>query len=377
MKSFSKFFYIFIFLIFNFMLTELHAESWPADDLFNSCKIVTYSIDNYIESQNPSDQKSMISSITNFEGSITKFNESSEGKQLRQTNRDLRVCIDRIHAISKNVAQSQTCSKTDYEFIRREAITLQTFRSKTLEQAFSEINKNKKNLKILLLIIIGVVASTILTVIFFKIRIHNSSKFTKKILETQEQERIKIARELHDTVAQQLKSLQFEADASKNPKLAEISGESIKQIRAICYNLMPPDFNLVDSKDRFIHSIGFMCDQFTQKTGIKCSFVADENLEINAEPETLLNLFRIIQEALTNIENHSQAQKSSVILRRGKENSLIIIISDDGIGIDKTVLSGKENHFGLKSMRTRAEFIGASFNITSEKDDGTKIRIEL
>lgn len=377
MKLFSKLFYILSFLTFSFILTELQAESWPVDDLFNKCKAVTYSIDNYIETQSPSNQKSMISSITNFEESITKFNESSEGKKLKQLNRDLRVCIDRIHAISKNVSQSQSCSKSDYEFIRREAITLQTFRTKTLEQAFSEINKGKKNLKILLFIIITLVAVTILTVIFFKIRIHNSSKFTKKILETQEQERIKIARELHDTVAQQLKSLQFEADASKNSKISEISGESIKQIRAICYNLMPPDFNLVDSKDRFIHSIGFMCDQFTQKTGIKCSFVADENLEINAEPETLLNLFRIIQEALTNIENHSKAKKSSVILRRGKENSLVIIISDDGIGIDKTVLSGKENHFGLKSMRTRAEFIGATFSIASEKDDGTRIRIEL
>ncbi|MCQ2385363.1 MAG: mannonate dehydratase, partial [Clostridia bacterium] len=92
-----------------------------------------------------------------------------------------------------------------------------------------------------------------------------SSKFTKKILETQEQERIKIARELHDTVAQQLKSLQFEADASKNPKLVEISRESIKQIRAICYNLMPV-FDWVRSELKWQAPDGSNCLAYKQTT---------------------------------------------------------------------------------------------------------------
>jgi signal transduction histidine kinase len=100
-----------------------------------------------------------------------------------------------------------------------------------------------------------------------------------------------------------------------------------------------------------------------------------ENLELPAETE--VQLVRIVQEALTNIRKHARASRAEVRLSNGGPN-LEIIISDDGQGFDpETARAAHRPHFGLSTMRERAEAIGAEFLLESQPGRGTQIAVHL
>ena len=138
----------------------------------------------------------------------------------------------------------------------------------------------------------------------------------------------------------------------------------------------------------------------SQKTGIVFNVRIDPLIDAgNLNLYKSGNIFRIIQEAFSNIEKHSKAKNASVLIRNneshGKKTILFFII-DDGVGM-KTTFSKEDGnplnwtgagvaakiyaasgfHFGLKNMAQRASELGADFSIMSEIDDGTKIRLEV
>ena len=101
-----------------------------------------------------------------------------------------------------------------------------------------------------------------------------------------------------------------------------------------------------------------------------------ENLVL--EPETELQLLRIMQEAISNVHKHSQAQKARVMLTYLGTNTLRLSISDNGIGFDSAAIIDKgQPHFGLATMQERAESIGAVFEVKSSPEDGTLITVTL
>lgn len=184
----------------------------------------------------------------------------------------------------------------------------------------------------------------------------DSLNFTSLVIDEIEKERRRISRELHDTVLPQLR------------------GRAVgDQIRMICTDLMPPDFSRLSLKD----SLAEACHKFTQRTGIDCACLIKE--EVNFAPmkaENQLHLFRMVQEALNNIEKHSQAQKASLVVRNIAANSpgnILICISDDGIGMTGKGGSG----LGLRSMRQRASIIGAKLFFMNESGNGLMVRIEI
>ena len=93
-------------------------------------------------------------------------------------------------------------------------------------------------------------------------------------------------------------------------------------------------------------------------------------------------MFRIVQESLNNVAKHAKAKNCSLTIRNGTDKnkkSLVFFVTDDGIGFDTTSLTRAENtlHFGLQSMKSRADLIGAKLEISSAPDDGTEIRLEV
>ena len=97
------------------------------------------------------------------------------------------------------------------------------------------------------------------------------------------------------------------------------------------------------------------------------------------EKEKTQNLFRVIQEALTNIEKHSYATQASIFMKKN-EGSLLIYITDDGIGCNPKELDKKirsEEHIGLRSMKERMELIGGSIEFFTSQNDGMEIKIGL
>lgn len=218
-----------------------------------------------------------------------------------------------------------------------------------------------------------------------EIQTKESKKIITEVYKGVDQERMRIARELHDTVAQELlgASLKVECIDPDNKKdiedLSKKIRESITEIRNVCYNLNPPAFT---DDDDFEIALAELCHNFEKNSGIKCNFFIDgEGLFHGTDGNTKLNIFRIVSEALANIQKHSKAETATVNFRKNDPRGIAFFISDDGIGFDSQKVtenisklqSGK--HFGLNGIFQRAKILGGKAEIFSEPDDGCTIKI--
>lgn len=210
--------------------------------------------------------------------------------------------------------------------------------------------------------------------------------FAIKIIKAQEEERRRVAREIHDGPAQLMSNVVLKADLcermidvdmdkakSELSELKQFVRDSLQDVRRIIYNLRPmslDDLGLVPTLKKYI-------ENFQEETGITVSFqtrgVANELKSIIS-----LTLFRLVQESLNNIIKHSKA--SNVYINFEVVNSSIrLYILDDGVGFDTETLKEKNDDitsgFGLISMRERVELLDGEMNIKSEPGKGTRINI--
>lgn len=214
----------------------------------------------------------------------------------------------------------------------------------------------------------------------------------KMIFDIQEKERAKISRDIHDSVVQDIRVLRLETEnlvvdegsKARQSKIADLATECIIKLRNICYNLAPAELTSHSegdsSKVELISIINSLVQQFSARTHIPCVFKVDEGFEYPVlEKEKTQNLFRVIQEALTNVEKHSYATQTSIFLKKDN-NSLLIYVTDDGIGCNPDEIAKKLNskdHLGLRSMKDRMELINGSIEFFTNQNDGMEIKIEL
>ena len=211
---------------------------------------------------------------------------------------------------------------------------------------------------------------------------------TRLLLSARESERQRIARDLHDNVAQELSLLRIgwetlfddqfrvpEKVKQKAVELSKILQKSISAIRDMAYDLHPPglyQFGLV-------HTAYQHCEEFSEKHNIDIDFVAAglEDLKIPADTE--INLYRLIQEALWNIQKHADATQAIVKLVASFPN-IILRIEDDGAGFNvrkRLAEASKEKRMGLRSMEERVGLLKGKMRIQSRPKEGTKIFIEV
>lgn len=210
-----------------------------------------------------------------------------------------------------------------------------------------------------------------------------------KILEVQEAERKRVAREIHDGPAQMLASIIFSANINK--KLLDIDIEKAKEdidefsdrirgclqeIREIIYNLRPmalDDLGLLPTLEEYIRKL-------SKRTKLDIQFKVINREFIDKLDKTIeLVVFRGIQEASNNILKHSKA-KAMRILLEFMGSHLNILIFDNGIGfdVDEVLKTAKESdHFGLLGLKERIELLDGNLCIKSEKNKGTRIRIKI
>lgn len=209
-----------------------------------------------------------------------------------------------------------------------------------------------------------------------------------KLLKTQELERKRIARDLHDTTVQNLTSLIYKTELCE--KYVDIDNirvkleleimkktlrTTIQDMREIIYDLRPmnlDDLGLISSVERYI-------DQAMRSSGIIIHFeVEEENFEFNKIVSS--TLMRIVQEATNNAIKHSKADTLNISIKSDEENIILTII-DDGIGFDtKKFINNKHkviSNFGLSVMRERVNLLSGLFEIDSKKNIGTKITISV
>lgn len=203
-----------------------------------------------------------------------------------------------------------------------------------------------------------------------------------KVLSAQEDERRRISRELHDDTAQSLTSLALVLktveDTEDHPALREQLREvrrevesSIEGVRRLARDLRPStldDLGLPAAVDWYVQA-------FSSRTGIEVDFRS--HLGAARLPEAVeLSLYRIVQEALTNVVKHAQASRASVLLTRTPK-SVVLRISDDGAGLP--VEPGRPSEpagVGLYGMRERAELIGGRLSLRSSPGHGLEVEAE-
>lgn len=194
----------------------------------------------------------------------------------------------------------------------------------------------------------------------------------------QEQERKRIANDLHDSLGPLLSTVKIymnsigverEEDQQLMNKASGYVDETIRGLREISYNLLPNSLDrngLVKAVKEYIYRI-------TAKHPLKINFAAAENLNIPKDIE--IHLFRIVQEIIQNTIKHAQAQTLHLYI--GREPELIIVSEDDGLGFDLEEIRNTSGGLGLKSMESRCELVNASFQIITEKGKSCKIIIKI
>jgi signal transduction histidine kinase len=211
-------------------------------------------------------------------------------------------------------------------------------------------------------------------------------QLSQNIVRLQDEERRRIARELHDSAGQYLSAVtltlgqlarRLSASDDRNKNLVrealELVGDCIKEVRTMSYLLHPPvldDFGLVSALRWYVEG-------FSQRSGISVRLdLAEEFPRVNRDLETAL--FRIVQEGLTNVHRHSGGQKACVELST-RDHHINAVITDNGHGMTEEVLQNVvkgQGGVGLMGMYERIKKLGGTIRIDSG-NHGTTIRAEL
>ena len=208
-------------------------------------------------------------------------------------------------------------------------------------------------------------------------------RLTGRLLQAQEDESRRIARELHDDLGQGLALLTVEMDLlrQKPPEAASQLGariqELLRQLRQLSSSVHELSHQLHPAKLEQLGlaaAIGGLCHELTHRHGLKIEFAASQ-LPPAIASETALCLYRIAQEALANSIKHSGAQHARVELT-GAADRIALQIADDGSGFDPRLIQGKGG-LGLVSMRERVFSLGGQLAIDSRSSDGTRVDVRI
>lgn len=207
--------------------------------------------------------------------------------------------------------------------------------------------------------------------------------FSSRLQQIQEEERIKIAREIHDELGQRLTVMKINLSwlnknidnthresLQKTNLLLQLVDETIQWVKKFSTELRP---SIIDDLG-LIAALEWQTKEFENQTHIKCILNLGID-EVDLDNTKVTVVFRIFQEALTNVARHSQA--SLINIKISIQNKyLLMSIKDNGKGIsDKQMMN--LNSFGILGMKERARDIKGELSIYSEKDIGTTVKLKV
>jgi two-component system sensor histidine kinase UhpB len=202
----------------------------------------------------------------------------------------------------------------------------------------------------------------------------------RRALAAQENERRRIARELHDEIGQiltgvvlQLEALQRTADGEMQQPIAEIqesARDGVEHVREVARALRP------QALDEFgLHSaLVSLAAQMSDRTGVNVRPQIGKDVPA-LEPEEDLALYRVAQESLTNVARHAGARNVELVLHTVGATSVELVIRDDGVGITEQQAAGQST--GLSGMRERALLIGGHLLVAPLTTGGSEVRLKL
>lgn len=210
---------------------------------------------------------------------------------------------------------------------------------------------------------------------------------SRELIMIQENERQRIARELHDHLTQDLSGVKAglegllaahpPGDALK-PQAAEVVARlsgAIASIRDLSYALLPMGLTELG----LVNTVLRHCEEYSQRHGIEVEVFADGMDGLKLDFETQINLYRIVQESLANVRKHAAASRVEVRLLASHPH-LLLRIEDDGRGavLDECLArAGRERRIGLWSMRERVRLLGGKISFLTRPGRGLRIRVEV
>jgi PAS domain S-box-containing protein len=201
------------------------------------------------------------------------------------------------------------------------------------------------------------------------------------LLRTQDEERRRIGREIHDSLGQYLSVLKMKLDsmgssqatAEENRECANLVEECVKEVRTISYLLYPPMLEEMG----LTSAIPWYLEGFSKRSGIKTSFGASEDLgRLSRDAE--LVLFRVLQESLTNVQRHSGSKTADIRISHG-EGAVTLEVVDQGKGLPNAILEQANQDWmgslgvGVRGMSERLRQLGGTLEMSSD-ESGTRLR---
>ena len=211
-------------------------------------------------------------------------------------------------------------------------------------------------------------------------------QLSRRILSAQEEERKRISRELHDVIAQLLTSINLRLAALKTEATVDTEGltkniartqrlleKSVDVVHQFAYSLRPAALDHLG----LIPTLHAFMTAFTKETGIRVSLTAFAGVnQLDGAKRTVL--YRVAQEALTNVSRHAQATRVETTIQR-LPKAVLMRITDNGKSFDvnRTMHTGKGERMGLLGMRERVEMVGGAFSVESAPGKGTIVQAQI
>ena len=208
--------------------------------------------------------------------------------------------------------------------------------------------------------------------------IHYQKEILQSVIQTQEEERMRIAQDLHDDISSKLNIVSLNTHLLKTPNLSEaefaeitnnivsLTKKALENSRRIAHDLLPP----VLEKFGLHAGIEELVEEFNSTKTVKVSY--ENNIDFESYPiEKHLHIFRILQELLNNSLRHGKATEVSIQFTTFEDRKTCTYI-DNGLGFDS---SSEENQKGLGMMNieSRINFLGGNFSFTSKPNEGVKM----
>lgn len=207
---------------------------------------------------------------------------------------------------------------------------------------------------------------------------------TENVLKGEEQERTRLAKDLHDGLGGMLSGIKYSLNTMKGnlvmtpensqafERSIDMLDSSIQEMRRVAHNMMPEalvKFGLDTALKDF-------CNDVNQSGALKVSYqsIGLENEII--EQTTAITIYRIVQELINNTMKHAAA-KTAIVQVSKTNNQLAVTVEDDGKGFDKAILNQQSGGIGWGNIINRVEFLKGHLDIQSEKEKGTSVHIEL
>jgi signal transduction histidine kinase len=206
----------------------------------------------------------------------------------------------------------------------------------------------------------------------------------RAIVSAQEDERRRIARDLHDQMGQQLTALRLKLEALKEKGLRDADlATTVNNLQGVvtqldsdvdflAWQLRPfalDDFGLSAALSNYVN-------RWAEHFGIAAEFRAGDLVDQRLDPRVETTLYRIAQEALNNCAKHSECSRVDVLLER-RDHDAVLIVEDNGVGFDPRAKAGGDGQWGIIGMRERAALLDGTLEIESTANGGTSIFVKV